>query len=157
MELVRSIRRDDYDRIRRQPTRLQPPERRRFELTEADRGFSVETAVREAQRCLQCQRNIFVDAEECVLCGGCVDACPYDCIQMVSLLDIDADESIPEIAEAEAWPEKAALVMDEARCIRCGICVQRCPVGAITMESITFPEVDRDGRHGSQAGPQQAS
>ncbi len=156
-ELIGSTRTDDYDRLRRQPTRLQPAERRRFELTEVDRGHSAEAAMREARRCLQCQQNIFIDADECVLCGGCVDACPHDCIQMISLSHIHTDERIAELAKAESWPEKAALVMDETRCIRCGVCVQRCPVGAITMESITFPEVDRDGRQGTQAGPHQPS
>jgi ferredoxin len=33
-----------------------------------------------------------------------------------------------------------AIVKDEARCIRCGLCAERCPTGAITMESLEIDE-----------------
>jgi ferredoxin len=36
--------------------------------------------------------------------------------------------------------ESMALIKDEAVCIRCGLCAERCPVGAITMETFTFKE-----------------
>jgi len=34
-----------------------------------------------------------------------------------------------------------AIIKDETICIRCGLCAERCPVGAITMETFTFKEV----------------
>jgi ferredoxin len=33
-----------------------------------------------------------------------------------------------------------AMIKDESRCTRCGLCAKRCPVGAITMEAFSFEE-----------------
>ena len=33
-----------------------------------------------------------------------------------------------------------AIVKDETRCIRCGLCAERCPTGAITMEALELDE-----------------
>jgi NAD-dependent dihydropyrimidine dehydrogenase PreA subunit len=32
----------------------------------------------------------------------------------------------------------SAIIKDEERCIRCGLCAQRCPTTAITMEQFSF-------------------
>ena len=32
--------------------------------------------------------------------------------------------------------EQGAIIKDETRCIRCGLCAARCPTGAITMERV---------------------
>jgi NAD-dependent dihydropyrimidine dehydrogenase PreA subunit len=32
----------------------------------------------------------------------------------------------------------SAILKDEDRCIRCALCVMRCPVDAIVMERVTF-------------------
>jgi len=34
----------------------------------------------------------------------------------------------------------SAIIKDEERCIRCGLCAQRCPTTAITMEQFNFAE-----------------
>jgi NAD-dependent dihydropyrimidine dehydrogenase PreA subunit len=33
-----------------------------------------------------------------------------------------------------------AMIKNETRCIRCGLCYRRCPMGAITMEAFRFEE-----------------
>ena len=35
----------------------------------------------------------------------------------------------------------SAIIKDEDRCIRCGLCAERCPVDAVTMERFSFKEV----------------
>ena len=39
-----------------------------------------------------------------------------------------------------------AMILDEERCIRCALCVKRCPFDAITMERFELQEVSTDGR-----------
>jgi len=34
----------------------------------------------------------------------------------------------------------SVMIKDEDRCIRCGLCAMRCPVGCITMESYSTSE-----------------
>ena len=132
---------DDYDRISRQPIR------RRFtagtgaaQLCEA--GYSREEAQREAQRCLQCQLNLILDPGDCILCGRCVEICPYRCLYMVgqeSIESIDGDPVAPELqAAGSCWPDGAALVLDETLCIRCGLCVDRCPNDCLTLEPFSL-------------------
>jgi ferredoxin len=49
--------------------------------------------------------------------------------------------AIDEVSDAlDAGPEAGAIVKDEARCIRCGLCAERCPTGAITMEALEIDE-----------------
>jgi NAD-dependent dihydropyrimidine dehydrogenase PreA subunit len=36
--------------------------------------------------------------------------------------------------------EGTAMLKDEMRCIRCGLCAKRCPTDAITMEALSFVE-----------------
>lgn len=123
---------DSYDATPRQacPTRALD---RRMGFTEVELPYSVEQAAIEGNRCLGCHQNIFLDGERCILCGGCVDVCPYQCIAMVSASRVDwqdaAESSPPEASRGEGY----AMVLDETRCIRCGLCVRRCPTDAIQM------------------------
>jgi formate dehydrogenase beta subunit len=111
---------DIYDRIPRQ----EPPtlaSNRRIGLREVELGFTEEQARREANRCLRCFANIQLDVGSCVLCGLCVDVCPFDLI------------SIVPAGYVEPGGVGTALVLDESRCIRCGLCIDRCPSKALSM------------------------
>jgi Fe-S-cluster-containing hydrogenase component 2 len=43
------------------------------------------------------------------------------------------DGSIPGVGEAKKWEHGVAFFLDETACIRCALCVIRCPTDAITM------------------------
>ena len=104
---------------------------------EVELGFSRDNAVKEAERCLLCHYNIFIDDQKCVLCGGCIDICPYNCIMMVSREKIESGGML-EGEIPEDWD--AVMAIDEEKCIRCGLCVKRCPVDAIKMRRFSYTE-----------------
>ncbi len=124
--------RDRYDAIPRQDCPTLSLERR-MGFTEVELPFSAEQAAIEGNRCLHCNYNIFLDGERCVLCGGCVDVCPYKCISMISASHVDFGEAAKDFPAEAGQGKGSAMVMDETRCIRCGLCVRRCPTDAITM------------------------
>jgi formate dehydrogenase (NADP+) beta subunit len=145
----------DFEGIPRQRPPVLPIERR-IGIAEIEECFSEGAARREGSRCLRCWINtIFAqDPElgtECILCGGCADVCPEDCIEFVPLAEIAADPALREAALAEYGADGAALfepgapgtalIKDETICIRCGLCAARCPAGTIIMESFQLAEV----------------
>jgi formate dehydrogenase (NADP+) beta subunit len=142
----------DYSR---QPVPMLPLDRRTG-VTEVEIGFDEESAMREARRCLRCWINTVFEGQEddgsrCILCGGCVDVCPESCLKLVPLEQIhfpdEAREHIrnnvelygvelDEVAADELGViTGSAMLKDETKCIRCGLCAARCPVDVITMEA----------------------
>ncbi|MGE5322164.1 MAG: FAD-dependent oxidoreductase, partial [Actinomycetota bacterium] len=157
----------NYMEIARHSVPMVPLERRTG-LTEVEIGFNETTAREEAQRCLRCWINtVFegteVDGTECILCGGCVDVCPEQCLELVPLEDIEFPEPVLAQLEheesayavelrgvstedlAEGSVHGAVMVKDETRCIRCGLCALRCPVQEITMEAFHFRSAESTG------------
>ena len=133
-----------YESIRRQavPSR-HPAERLSHPDVLVEIGYGPELAMKEASRCLDCGVTPVFDGTRCVLCGGCVDVCPTLCLKLVPLSDLTQDEDVRSAIEnslgAEADLElNSAILKDEDRCIRCALCVARCPVDAIAMERVTF-------------------
>jgi len=123
----------DYDRIPRQEMpKLQKKDRRGLFL-EVNQGYTEAQAVAEGDRCLKCNFNIEIIGELCIICGGCVDVCPMDVIHMVDMSDVVDDGAIPGVGEAKKWQNGVAFFLDETACIRCALCVIRCPTDAITM------------------------
>jgi NADPH-dependent glutamate synthase beta subunit-like oxidoreductase len=145
----------DYINWNRQPVPMLPLDRRTG-VTEVEIGFDEAGAMREARRCLRCWVNtVFegneADGSQCVLCGGCVDICPEDCLKLVPLEQIDFPPDVLDhiqqndqlfrvelddvAAEELGIITGSAMIKDETRCIRCGLCAERCPVQVITMEA----------------------
>ncbi len=132
------------------------PIERRTGIAEVETGFTEEQARREASRCLQCWINTIFDGNEeegteCILCGGCVDVCPENCLELVPLSQFEFSDEMKARLEAEAEfrpgalqhltadelgaAEGSVMVKDETICIRCGLCAERCPAHTITMEA----------------------
>ncbi|MGC2830464.1 MAG: FAD-dependent oxidoreductase [Candidatus Acidiferrum sp.] len=150
---------DEYSRLE-VPT---IPLDRRTGITEVEAGYTEEQALAEASRCLRCWINtIFegneADGTECILCGGCVDVCPENCLQLIPLRQFAFSEEdkgqLAELAGTDSvllqhlTPEEIAagegsvMVKDETICIRCGLCAERCPAHTITMESFEVFDYD---------------
>jgi len=150
----------DYDEYSRLPVPTMALDRRTG-ISEVELGFTEEQARREAERCLRCWINTIFDGNEqegteCILCGGCVDVCPENCLQLVPLSHIAVpEETKSQLAELVPDPvtfqrlglsdihgaEGSVMVKDETICIRCGLCAERCPAHTITMEAFeTFDE-----------------
>jgi NADPH-dependent glutamate synthase beta subunit-like oxidoreductase len=123
----------DYDRIPRQEMPKLSKGDRRGLFLEVNQGYTEAQAIAESDRCLKCNFNIEIIGELCIICGGCVDVCPMDVIHMVDMSDVVDDGSIPAVAEAKKWQNGVAFFLDETACIRCALCIIRCPTDAITM------------------------
>ena len=79
----------------------------------------------------------FIDfiPEQCILCEGCVDICPWYCIFMVSP---DAVEDSGNIELARQMEDNSILfLIDDNACTRCNLCVERCPTGALVQSEVS--------------------
>jgi NAD-dependent dihydropyrimidine dehydrogenase PreA subunit len=80
-----------------------------------------------------------------------VDVCPESCLRLVPLEQIEFPQDTREhiqrneqlyavelddvAAEELGVITGSAMLKDETKCIRCGLCAARCPVNVITMEA----------------------
>ncbi len=136
-----------YLRIPRQKMPVLPVNRR-IGIAEVELGFHEEEGRAEGLRCLKCQVNTIFDGSKCILCNGCVDVCPENCLRLVDLSQLAGDERYETLIERRygvpaatlAPGQASAIIKDEDKCIRCGLCAQRCPTQAITMEALEQQE-----------------
>jgi formate dehydrogenase beta subunit len=136
---------------------------RRTGIVEVETGFTEEQAQKEASRCLQCWINTIFEGDEehgteCILCGGCVDVCPENCLTLIPLREFHFSDEVTNQLNSETAAqsgdlqhlepfelsnsEGSVMVKDETVCIRCGLCAERCPAHTITMEA--YEVFDRD-------------
>ncbi|TEU15612.1 MAG: FAD-dependent oxidoreductase [Anaerolineales bacterium] len=136
-----------YQKIPRRPVPALPLERR-VGIAEVELGYDEGMAHEQASRCLRCHIQTVFDGDKCILCGGCVDVCPERCLKMVPLERLAEDPDMAALVVARfgrplaGFPHDlgTAMIKDDMRCIRCGLCAKRCPTGAITMEALSFVE-----------------
>ena len=118
---------------------------RRTGISEVELGYEEGGARRQAERCLKCHIQTIYDAEKCVMCNRCVDICPEFCLKLVPVSDLALDQEMAaEVnslygadGNAETW---SAMLKDDEKCIRCGLCAVRCPTDAMTMEVFFYEE-----------------
>ena len=117
---------------------------RRIGIAEVELGFDEEQGRAEGLRCLNCQVNTIFDGSKCILCAGCVDVCPESCLRLVDLVQVKGDAHYEALIQGRYGVSAAelpagqagAIIKNEEKCIRCGLCAQRCPTRAITMEAL---------------------
>jgi len=110
---------------------------------EVELGFDRELALKEAERCLNCDvETVFADAL-CIECDACADICPVDCITFTEegeeadlrtrlrapALNLDQD-----LLVSGKLATGRVMVKDEDVCLHCGLCAERCPTGAWDMQ-----------------------
>jgi formate dehydrogenase beta subunit len=128
------------------------PVDRRTGISVVEQGYSLEQGVEQGSRCLECSVNTVFDGSKCILCNGCVDVCPWDCLKIVRVDELAGDAQIDKVVERQlgapvsSWarepvPSVAAMLKDDEACTRCALCARRCPTGAITMEAFRFKEI----------------
>lgn len=91
-----------------------PSGKRLDNFDEVELGFSINAAVKEAQRCMNCGAGAFVDDNLCVGCLTCVRICPFE---------------VPEIKKGDT----TAYINGD--CQSCGLCVVECPARAISFKT----------------------
>jgi formate hydrogenlyase subunit 6/NADH:ubiquinone oxidoreductase subunit I len=88
----------------------------------------------------------FIDfiPEQCILCEGCVDICPWYCIFMVDPMAVEESGNV-ELARQMSGSDILFLIDDNA-CTRCNLCVERCPTGALVQSEVTGGKKRRGAR-----------
>jgi len=130
----------DYEKfVRQSPPTL--PLDRRIGIAEVEKNYPEPDARLQAVRCLKCHVGPVFNGDECILCGGCADVCPEYCLRLVDAADLRGNDNLQaaflaRYGRVPARGEQGAIIKDETRCIRCGLCAARCPTGAITMERV---------------------
>lgn len=118
---------------------------RRTGISEVESGYYEAEAIKQAARCLYCHIQTIYDPEKCVLCNRCVDVCPEYCLKLVPLEEIAMEEGDGGAARefygvnGDGQP-LSAMIKDDEKCIRCGLCAIRCPTDAMTMEVFFYEE-----------------
>jgi NADPH-dependent glutamate synthase beta subunit-like oxidoreductase len=141
---TRSYRRpEDYEKCERKTPPVISLDRRTG-ISEVEIGYGEDEAQQQAERCLYCHIQTIYDAEKCVLCNRCVDICPEYCLKLVPVEELDLEPAIQEqITQTERGSltgPLSAMLKDDEKCIRCGLCAIRCPTDAMTMEVFYYEE-----------------
>jgi ferredoxin len=118
---------------------------------EVELGFDPMTALKEAQRCLNCDVQTVFTAPQCIECDACVDICPMDCITFTAngeeqglrgRLNAPARDLSQDLYASDVLKTGRIMVKDEDVCLHCGLCAERCPTGAWDMRKFLLNMTD---------------
>ena len=122
---------------------------------EVELGYDVELALKEAERCLNCDVQTVFTGQLCIECDACVDICPMDCItftpngdeaELRTRLQAPAKNHTQDLYIGNSLKTGRVMVKDEDVCLHCGLCAERCPTGAWDMKKYLI-----DMTHAEQA------
>ncbi|MFG1464564.1 FAD-dependent oxidoreductase [Xanthobacter sp. DSM 24535] len=111
--------------------------------TEVELGYDPALALAEADRCLNCDVETVFSGPSCIECDSCVDICPMDCITFTEngeeeelrlRLRVPALNPLQDLYVADGLKTGRVMVKDEDLCLHCGLCAERCPTGAWSMQ-----------------------
>jgi NADPH-dependent glutamate synthase beta subunit-like oxidoreductase len=114
---------------------------------EVELGFDINTAFKEAQRCLNCDVQTVFSESRCIECDACMDICPTSCISFTQNDDEDALRthlSAPahiltqDLYVSDNLKTGRIMVKDENVCLHCGLCAERCPTAAWDMQKFLY-------------------
>lgn len=129
------------------------PETRVHNTDVVENNYTYEEAHEQANRCLQCHVSPVFDGSLCIKCNGCVDVCPTSCLKQVPLGKVNFDShggkvksavenyygiNLEEKTKLELNEIGSAMLKDEDLCIRCGLCAEKCPTQAVTMDVMNY-------------------
>lgn len=132
---------------------IQQGEKRINNLNIVENPYTDEEVHQQANRCLQCHTSPVFNGELCIKCNGCVDVCPTRCLKLIPLnkLNMEFEEGkmrkavdnfygveSEELSEEELSLIGSAMLKDEELCIRCGLCAEKCPTQAVTMDMMNY-------------------
>lgn len=129
------IREMDYVDVQAMPTL--PLDERTTEA-EVEQGYGPPLDMDEAQRCYRCNLKYEIDSDKCIYCDWCIKAKPRpDCIVKVKELIYGEQGEITGFVRAEGSEDTNLIYINQEDCIRCGACVDACPVDCISIQKVT--------------------
>lgn len=147
------IRDKTYLRTRWALPSMQPPNVRIHNENMVENNYTEEEAHQQSNRCLQCHVSPVFDGNLCIKCNGCVDVCPCNCLKLVPITKLNLDMGEGNLRAAvdnfygvdsnsmtddELINMGSAMLKDEDLCIRCGLCAEKCPTQAVTMDAMNY-------------------
>lgn len=150
---ISPIRDKDYLRTKWALPTMQPPDVRIKNENLVENNYTDEEAHQQSNRCLQCHVSPVFDGTLCIKCNGCVDVCPCNCLKQVpvSMVNLDSGDGRVRRAVDQFYGVDSAsmeddelarmgtiMMKDEDLCIRCGLCAEKCPTQAVTMDAMNY-------------------